>query len=59
MQQALDPIHQRLDTLTTRLDGLTTRLDGLTTITTRSARLSAIVRIWLSYHHHYDDLSSL
>jgi hypothetical protein len=51
MQQVLDPINQRLDTLTTRLD-------GLTTITKQSARLSAIVRFWLSRYHHYNSISS-
>jgi hypothetical protein len=51
MQQLLDPINQRLDTLTTRLD-------RLTTITKQSARLSAIVRFWLSHYHHYNNISS-
>jgi hypothetical protein len=65
MQQSLEPINerldtmnerintvtQRLDTVTQRLDNVTERLNRLTAVTTRTARLSAIVctMIFLCY----------
>jgi prefoldin subunit 5 len=50
MQQSLEPINERLDTMneqintvTQRLDNVMERLNRLTAVTTRTARLSAIV----------------